>query len=157
MTPQAMRAPALPVVLLSSWPPRPKSSGSACTTRVRPIMLLGPLKEIKVSWMHTCNSNVAVIAHRNRRTASVSLLIIFNTFFPKLLSVVWKIYDHTFVAAPPEDSMLPRSPTWRMAASGPPCSILLGLKWAPADVHPFVLSPNSWMWKPCLPWKYCHS
>ncbi|CAH1992665.1 unnamed protein product [Acanthoscelides obtectus] len=29
MTPQATLAPALPVVLLSSWPPFPKSSGSA--------------------------------------------------------------------------------------------------------------------------------
>lgn len=31
MTPQATRAPALPVVLLSSCPPLPKSSESACT------------------------------------------------------------------------------------------------------------------------------
>lgn len=31
MTPQARRPPALPVVLLSSWPPLPKSSISAWT------------------------------------------------------------------------------------------------------------------------------
>jgi len=31
ITPQARRAPALPVVFDSSWPPWPKSSGSAWT------------------------------------------------------------------------------------------------------------------------------
>lgn len=34
ITPQAKRAPALPVVLLSSWPPLPRSSGSACTYKI---------------------------------------------------------------------------------------------------------------------------
>ncbi len=43
MTPQETRAPALPVVLLRSTPPRPKSSESACTTKVRPIIECGPL------------------------------------------------------------------------------------------------------------------
>lgn len=47
--PQPIRPPALPVVLLNSCPPNPKSSASACTTTVRPIMLLGPFKEIKES------------------------------------------------------------------------------------------------------------
>lgn len=53
MTPHASRAPALPVVELSSWPPRPRSSTSACTTRVRPTMLLAPDKEIWESVMVT--------------------------------------------------------------------------------------------------------
>ena len=26
-----------------------------------------------------------------------------------------------------------------------------GLKWGPVDMQPFVVSPNSWMWKPYLP------
>ncbi len=43
MTPQAGRAPALPVVLLSSCPPLPKSSVPACTTMVRPRTLSGPI------------------------------------------------------------------------------------------------------------------
>lgn len=58
MTPQAMRAPAFPVVLLSSCPPTPRSSGSACTTKVRPTMLLGPRNEIWESWMQTCNTDL---------------------------------------------------------------------------------------------------
>lgn len=48
-------------------------------------------------------------------------------------------------------SMLPKSPAWRTAASGAPCSLPCGLKWGPADMHPFVLSPNSCTWNPCLP------
>jgi hypothetical protein len=35
MTPQAGRGPALPVFLLSSWPPFPRSSVPAWMTRVR--------------------------------------------------------------------------------------------------------------------------
>ena len=36
ISPQAIRAPALPVVLLSLCPPLPRSSGSACTMNDRP-------------------------------------------------------------------------------------------------------------------------
>mmetsp|Transcript_22666 Transcript_22666/g.56154 ORF Transcript_22666/g.56154 Transcript_22666/m.56154 type:complete len:207 (+) Transcript_22666:196-816(+) len=48
-------------------------------------------------------------------------------------------------------STLPMSPAWRTAASGAPCFILAGLKWGPVDMQPLVVSPNSWMWKPCMP------
>lgn len=109
ITPQPRRAPALPVVLLSSWPPTPRSSTSAWTTTVRPTMLLAPLSEINLSVMFT-------------------------------------------LATPDASaSMFPRSPTWRTAASGAPCSFFVGLKCGPDEVHPFVLSPNSWTWKPCFP------
>lgn len=109
MTPQPRRAPALPVVLLNSCPPKPKSSMSACTTTVRPKMLLAPANEIKLS----------------------------------VISIL----------ATPDASAwtLPKSPTWRSAEFGAPCSLPVGLKCGPADVHPLVLSPNSWMWKPCWP------
>lgn len=45
----------------------------------------------------------------------------------------------------------PRSPAWRIAWVGPPCSFPFGLKWGPALMHPFVPSPNSWIWKPWRP------
>lgn len=109
MTPQPMRPPAFPVVLLNSWPPNPKSSISACTTTVRPMMLFGPLNEIWLSVM----------------------LILAEPLAPA--------------------SIFPKSPACRISASGAPCSFLFGLKCGPADVQPFVLSPNSWTWNPCLP------
>lgn len=109
ITPQPKRAPALPVVLLNSCPPTPKSSISAWTTTVRPTILLAPFNEINLS-------------------------------------------DKLILAIPSEPaSIFPKSPTWRTAASGAPCSTFVGLKWGPADVQPFVLSPNSWIWKPCNP------
>jgi hypothetical protein len=43
---------------------------------------------------------------------------------------------------------LPKSPTCLSASSGPAWSFPNGLKWGPADIHPFVLSPNSWTWNP---------
>mmetsp|Transcript_40158 Transcript_40158/g.99400 ORF Transcript_40158/g.99400 Transcript_40158/m.99400 type:complete len:228 (-) Transcript_40158:35-718(-) len=46
---------------------------------------------------------------------------------------------------------LPRSPAWRSALVGAPCTILLGLKWGPVDMQPLVVSPNSWMWNPWRP------
>ena len=51
MTPQADLAPAFPVDLLSSWPPLPRSSTSACTTMVRPMMDFSPVNEIMESDM----------------------------------------------------------------------------------------------------------
>ena len=51
MTPHANLPPAFPVVLLNSWPPFPRSSISACTTTVRPKMLLSPVKEMNLSDM----------------------------------------------------------------------------------------------------------
>ena len=49
ITPHANLPPALPVVLLKSWPPLPRSSMSACTTTVRPKMLFSPTKDMKES------------------------------------------------------------------------------------------------------------
>lgn len=49
MTPQAGRPPALPVFLLSSWPPFPRSSVPACTTMVRPMTLWGPMSLTSLS------------------------------------------------------------------------------------------------------------
>lgn len=49
MTPQAGRRPALPVFLLSSLPPLPRSSVPACTTTVRPSTLSGPMSLISLS------------------------------------------------------------------------------------------------------------
>ena len=37
------------------------------------------------------------------------------------------------------------------SSSGPPCCLAAGLKWGPALMHPLVLSPKAWMWKPCFP------
>lgn len=109
MTPQPKRAPAFPVVLLSSCPPSPKSSTSAWTTTVRPTMLFAPLNEI--------NESVMLILATPLASAST----------------------------------LPKSPTWRFWAVGAPCSLPDGLKCGPAEVQPFVLSPNWWTWKPCCP------
>lgn len=53
MTPQATLAPALPVDLLNSWPPSPRSSGSAWTTSVRPMMLCSPSNDIILSHIFT--------------------------------------------------------------------------------------------------------
>lgn len=109
MTPQARRAPAFPVDLLSSCPPSPKSSWSAWTTTVRPKMLKLPTSEMFLSEISTL--------------------------------------------ATPESSAttFPKSPACLTSCVGPPCSLPKGLKWGPADMHPFVLSPNSWMWNPCKP------
>ena len=49
MTPQAGRAPALPVFLLSSFSPLPRSSVPACTTTVRPSTLSGPISLMNLS------------------------------------------------------------------------------------------------------------
>ena len=53
MIPQATRAPAAPVVLLSDAPPSPKSSSFAWTTIARPIMECSPVREIILSEMST--------------------------------------------------------------------------------------------------------
>lgn len=53
MIPQLTLAPALPVDLLSSWPPLPRSSMSACTTSERPRIELGPLRDRNESVMLT--------------------------------------------------------------------------------------------------------
>ena len=49
MTPHAGRPPALPVFLLSAWPPFPRSSVPACTTTVRPRTLSGPISLMSLS------------------------------------------------------------------------------------------------------------
>ena len=49
MTPQAGRAPALPVFLLSSFSPLPRSSVPAWTTTVRPSTLSGPISLMNLS------------------------------------------------------------------------------------------------------------
>ena len=49
MTPQAGRAPALPVFLLSSFSPLPRSSVPAWTTTVRPRTLSGPISLMNLS------------------------------------------------------------------------------------------------------------
>ena len=64
--------------------------------------------------------------------------------------IIWSV--RSSVAFPfASASTFPRSPTWRSAASGAPWFLLWGLKWAPAEMQPFVWSPNSWTWKPCFP------
>lgn len=53
---------------------------------------------------------------------------------------------------PPASAMtLPKSPACLVASVGAPCVILFGLKCGPVDMHPLVVSPNSWTCKPCLP------
>lgn len=49
ITPQAGRAPALPVFLLSSFSPLPRSSVPAWTTTVRPRTLSGPISLMNLS------------------------------------------------------------------------------------------------------------
>nr|ACR34401.1 unknown [Zea mays] len=49
MIPQATRPPAFPVLLLSSCPPLPRSSGSAWTTTARPMIEWGPARGIWLS------------------------------------------------------------------------------------------------------------
>jgi len=44
--PQATRPPAFPVARLSSWPPFPRSSGSAWTTTALPTIEFGPVRGI---------------------------------------------------------------------------------------------------------------
>lgn len=50
------------------------------------------------------------------------------------------------IRAVPDSSatIFPRSPTCLSSSSGAPWVLEWGLKCAPADVHPLVLSPNSW-------------
>lgn len=108
-TPQAKRAPALPVERLNSCPPFPKSSSSAWTTRVRPKIEFGPVREI-------CESLISTLAT------------------PSALAIT-----------------LPRSPACLLSSVGPPCVLPAGLKCGPAETQPLVLSPYSWMWKPCFP------
>lgn len=49
ITPQATRPPAFPVFLESGWSERPKSSAFSWSTRPRPRMLWGPMREIRLS------------------------------------------------------------------------------------------------------------
>lgn len=44
--------------------------------------------------------------------------------------------------------MLPKSPTCLTSSSGAPWVLENGLKWGPAEVQPFVLSPKAWTWNP---------
>uniref|UniRef100_A0A0E9XAF8 Uncharacterized protein n=1 Tax=Anguilla anguilla TaxID=7936 RepID=A0A0E9XAF8_ANGAN len=109
ITPQANRAPALPVFRLSSLPPLPRSSAFSWITMVRPMIDWGPV--------------------------SVSIL--------SLMSIL---------ATPSSPAVtLPKSPTCLTSSLGPPWVLLCGLKWGPALMQPFVLSPYTWTWKPCSP------
>lgn len=51
-------------------------------------------------------------------------------------------------AAVPEPSVLtlPKSPTCLSSSEGPPWFLPWGLKWGPAEVQPFELSPN-WLFR----------
>lgn len=62
------------------------------------------------------------------------------------LSTKWIVQGTLLLAV-----IFPRSPRWRMASSLPPWVCFRGLKWPPAEIQPFVLSPNSWIWNPWLP------
>ena len=44
-------------------------------------------------------------------------------------------------------AQLPRSPTWRFSCVRSPCSLFRGLKCGPVEVQPFVVSPNSCLWR----------
>ena len=63
ITPQAGRGPALPVFLLSSWPPFPRSSVPAWTTMVR------------CKWLVSIVSSMCVIQHTPRTLCSPMSLI----------------------------------------------------------------------------------
>lgn len=54
---------------------------------------------------------------------------------------------HPFTSA----CTFPRSPTWRTLSEGAPWSKFFGLKCAPAEMHPLVVSPYTCTWKPCNP------
>mmetsp|Transcript_20519 Transcript_20519/g.31048 ORF Transcript_20519/g.31048 Transcript_20519/m.31048 type:complete len:205 (-) Transcript_20519:8-622(-) len=54
MTPPATRGPLFPLVRESSWPPRPRSSSPAVTTRLRPMTLCGPISFTSRSSRCTC-------------------------------------------------------------------------------------------------------
>lgn len=121
MTPQAGLPPAFPVFLLSACPPFPRSSVPAWTTIVLPRTECSPIN-----------------------------------------LMCWSVTDP--LAFPwPSVLKFPRSPTCLSESSGAPCSFPNGLtlsdqcwflqylsysQWGPAEVQPFVLSPNWWT---CIP------
>lgn len=78
-----------------------------------------------------------------------------TTVRPKMLEFPVKEICLSVIStlAVPEASatMFPKSPACLTSWVGPPCSLPWGLKCGPADMHPFVLSPNSWTWKPWRP------
>ena len=132
MTPQAGRPPALPVFLLSSLPPLPRSSVPACTTTVRPSTLSGPISLM----------NLSVVEPLPLPWPSVSKL-------PR--SPTWRLLSS---GAP--CSWLcgltggERVSFWihdrgRGIGTGG-CNLQCG----PALVQPLVLSPKVWTWMPRL-------
>ena len=134
MTPQARRAPALPVVLevlpwvpISEESPLPRSSSSSWMTHARPMMELVPSRGI--CKQYTRQSNCPYGNEKKLTWTSSS-----SNTQPSAVATT-----------------LPRSPAWRFSSVGAPWSLPAGLKWGPVDMHPLVVSPNSWMWKPCLP------
>lgn len=52
------------------------------------------------------------------------------------LSWIWESVMLIFATPSAPASTFPKSPMWRTACSGPPCSFPKGLKWAPALVQP---------------------
>lgn len=120
--PHANRPPALPVVLLNSWPPFPRSSGSAWMTSVRP-------KTLKI--INLNNANHVII-----------------TFYLKFPDNEICLSEMSTFATPPAAVTFPKSPTCLSPSVGPPWVFPNGLKCAPADIQPLVPSPNSWTWNP---------
>lgn len=78
-----------------------------------------------------------------------------TTVRPKMLSFPLSeicLSVMSIFATPASSAMtFPKSPACRTPWVGPPCSFPNGLKWGPADMHPLVLSPNSWTWNPWRP------
>lgn len=83
----------------------------------------------KSSWPAWTTTVLPKIEFSPNRVANLSVLVPLATPLPLVL-------------------MLPKSPTCLVSSSGAPCVLPNGLKCGPADVHPFVLSPNWWMWNP---------
>lgn len=82
ITPHASRPPAFPVVLLSSCPPFPKSSGSACTWEqwIKSLQFLTKiLKSLKwqknINWTYhnRSSNNIQWTIQRNSTVADVNL------------------------------------------------------------------------------------
>lgn len=127
ITPQASLPPAFPVIFESSFPP------------------------IIINQFHIQIKSHKKIKKLNSPKPKSSFSVWTTIHLPRIecgpLSLIMWSVKSNFATCSSLAFTFPKSPTCRFSASGAPWVFFVGLKWSPALVQPFVVSPNSWTWK----------
>ena len=156
MTPHAGRPPALPVVLLCSWPPLPRSSVPACTTNVRcpgdQQPAHGAQKEVREGKTYTQHAILADQLDLRVRHGALGVALGVGLEVAQVADVALGVGGRAVGLGEGVDcgigsasgldtvqeTMERGGPSWRGNS----------IQWGPAEVQPLVLSPNWWT---CMP------